>query len=287
MTVATAKPTKKPWVYGSLADDEDIVNILFYGEGGTGKTTALAGLARLGKVIYIEAESGLKKGPLTRFGIPIERLQLVRDTAGQKQITFNKLAALCDRLRLELADDPQAIAGVVWDSVTEIQKKLLRQVMDKRIERFAERGQEVEQHKNVIEDYGINTEQMRDLVRMYRDLPCHLGLAGLEVRDEDDDGAVGYRPNLTPKLAADLIGYVDLVCYTQDRTVGGKHFFVGTFKRGGKFTAKDRYGIMPDTLINPSFDRIVKYISGDLTEATDKQQQTWKKAREEAKNKTS
>ncbi len=279
-TDAPREKHKKPaWVYGSLVDDEDLVNIMYYGEPGSGKTSSLASLARLGRIIYIEAESGLKKAPLVRLGIPIKNIQLVRDTASEQQITFGKLEALHDRLRLELARDPAAIVGVVWDSVTEIQKKLLRIVADKRIDRFADKGTEVETHKMVVEDYGINTEQMRDLIRMYRDLPCHFGVAGLEVRDEDDDGAITYRPHLTPKLAADLTGYVDLVCYTTDRMVGGQRYYVGMFKRGGKYQAKDRFGILPEVLVDPWYDRVVAYIKGELTEDDDKKQQAWLTAR--------
>ena len=284
----TTKPAKSAWSYGSLDDDEDIVNILYYGDGGVGKTTALAGLAKLGKVVYIEAESGLKKGPLLKQSIPIKNLQVVRDTATEKQITFSKLAALCNRLRIELGDNPKAIAGVVFDSITEIQAKFLRQIMDKRIDRASDKGMQQEKHKAFVEDYGINTAELRDLIRMYRDLPCHVGLSGLEVRDEDDDGAVVYRPNLTPKLASDLKGYVDLVCYMMPpQTLDGKKYFVGRFNTGGKWQAKDRFGIMPNVLVNPSYDRVVSYISGELTTKNDVEQIAWKAAREAAKTKTS
>lgn len=289
MTTTAEKPkteakAKKPLLtYGVLDDEEDLVNILYYGEPGTGKTTAMASLARLGKVVYIEAESGLKSRALKRFDpkFPTKNIELVQDSVQQSVINFGKLKALCDQLRIDLAEDPNAVAGVIFDSVTEIQKKILRQVMDKRIQRFNERGMEVEAHKNVVEDYGICTEIMRDLIRMYRDLPCHVGFAGLEVRDEDDDGAITYRPNLTPKLAADLTGYVDLVCYTTDRVTGGTRYFLGSFRRGGKYQAKDRFGVMPELLVNPSYDRVVQYINGELTEETDKQQQAWLKAKAE------
>ena len=287
--VKTKKPVKTGWVYGSLENDEDLVNVLFYGDNGIGKTTDLASLAKLGKVVFIEAESGLKRGPLSRLGIPTKNLQLVRDTASEKQITFGKLKALCDQLRIDLADDPNAIAGVIFDSITEIQVKLLRQIMDKRIDRaFDKTGTQQETHKAFIEDYGVNTAELRDLIRMFRDLPCHVGLSATETRDEDDDGAIVYRPNLTPKIASDLKGYVDLVCYVMPpQTFGGKKYYLGKFNPGGKYQAKDRFGIMPNVLCNPTYDRVIAYVSGELTEKTDTQQQEWKTAREEAKSKKS
>ena len=32
----------------------------------------------------------------------------------------------------------------------------------------------------------------------------------------------------------------------------------------GKYQAKERFGVIPPRLINPTFDRIVDYITGDL-----------------------
>ncbi len=145
MTVKTGAKPKTEWNYSSLEDDADIVNIMYYGDAGTGKTTDLARLAKLGPVVYIEAESGLKKAPMRKHGVPVENLRVVQDEE-ELAITFGRLEALCDRLRMQLYDDPKSIAGVVWDSVTEIQKKLLKIIVVKGYEKSQSRGVERDRH---------------------------------------------------------------------------------------------------------------------------------------------
>ena len=71
---ATKKPAatrKKPvppadddFGFVSLDDHPEPVNALYYGREGTGKTTAAAHLANRGRVLYINAEAGLKRQPL-------------------------------------------------------------------------------------------------------------------------------------------------------------------------------------------------------------------------------
>src|SRR5690625_8048708 len=58
------------------------------------------------------------------------------------------------------------------------------------------------------------SKQFRDLLRKYRDLPCHLILTALERRDVDEDtGQVAYGPALSPGVQKEVLGYIDLVLY--------------------------------------------------------------------------
>jgi len=224
------------------------VNALYYGEPGSGKTTSAAGLARVGKVVFVDAESGLKKQPLDALGVPIENIQL------HTQVTFAALEELCRQLRRELAQDPDAYAGVVLDSLSEIQRALIEQDAPGRF-------------RLTQGDYGENTQKLRLLCRHYRDLPCHVAFTTHVRRDEDDDGEVHFGPALTPAVAGDLLGFVDIVCYARAvaRPGADEPDYLGSFRPGRKFIAKDRFGALPPRLLSPTFDRLIAYTAGTYT----------------------
>jgi hypothetical protein len=250
-----------------LSDQDDWVNILSYGEPGTGKTTAQAHMAKLGRVVYINAESGAKRRALAQFDIPLDRIEVF--PAKGQIISFESL----DDLFWELKDDVPV--GVVFDSVTEVHKLLLEQVTAREVEKTRRKqeraGLEPDVDPFFIDRsyYGVMTEQMRQLIRKYRDLPCHTAFTALPRRDQNDKtGEVTYGPALTPALATDLMGYVDLICH---HTIEDG-LYCGTFVAKGIKVAKDRYRCLPPVLVNPTMDRIVAYIREELQAETDPEQ---------------
>lgn len=271
-----------------LSDQEEFINALYYGDGGTGKTTDLAAMANLGPIIYINAEAGLKARPLKKLGVKIENIR-VWPEPGQA-ITFETLEDLHLELLDELVPTPGApkaktekknpVIGVAMDSVTEIYKKLLDREVARAVLKADNAGKERDPYRVELADYGIMTEQMRKLIRRFRDLPCHFAMAALSRREQDDDGAVTYQPAITPALQNDLIGWVDLVCVTSMDQVGEDEQYKGLFRAHSKYRGKDRLGALPKFLIDPTFDRIVGYVNDTLTTDKDPVQIKAKEARE-------
>ncbi|AZS06684.1 Sak4-like ssDNA annealing protein [Streptomyces phage Hiyaa] len=269
----------------SLEDSEEFVNVLYYGEPGSGKTTDAASMAKLGTIVYIDAEAGLKRQPMQRLKIPTTRiLQYKVETFDDLQSLYWQLKAKIEKQREEreaaeaagtpLSEEELAkhIIGVVFDSMTEIQKKLLEGITNARFEKSkaqAERAGMVNQDDPFATDrdeWGKMTEMCRRVTRQFRDLECHTAFVCLDRREVDKEateGGVFYRPALTPAFSTDLMGYVDVVIYTGREEVDDlkdESQFVGTTVATGKYRGKDRYGVLPPAFPNPTFDRVVKFV---------------------------
>lgn len=266
MKAAPAPKAERPKLRtAKLSDVRDFLNILYFGNEGTGKTTALASMANLGRVLYVNAEGGLKKGPLDRMGIKTENIEVWPDPTSGDEISVEGLEEVFWLMKADLQDDPHSWVGSVWDSGGEITRLLLAELTGTRAE---ETQKKLDQGKTVSDmllnrffidqsEWGEMSEQVRFLVRRFRDLPCHFGIATLMRRDKDDDGHVIYGPAVNPALQGDLAGWVDVVCRTTVEDVDGKDVYRGWFRPSGKYRGKDRFNILPRVMVDPATDRII------------------------------
>lgn len=248
-----------------LTDVRETCNVLYYGDGGTGKSTDMAHMAKLGKIWVANAESGFKARALKQFGIPLENIEVFPSEG--EVLSYDSLEAEWLRIREALNEDPDAYIGTVWDSATEIHQALLGDAAKKGYDKAVRQGKDRDQSFVALEDYGIMTNQMRSLVRRFRDLPCHFAISALAKREQDDDGSVAYIPQVTAKLGVDMVGWVDIVCVTQVQEYedGGDPEYRGLFRPAGKWRGKDRFKMLPKGIVDPTFDRIVAYVDGELT----------------------
>ena len=247
----------------ALVDEEQGLTQLYYGDGGTGKTSHLCHLANLGPIRVINAEKGVKRRALERIGVAVDNIEIF--PVGDEEITYESLEKEWLRMREALHADPGAYIGYVWDSMTQIYNILLENVI-KDNEAWEER---TGKKKDPRQNYGEANDQLRKLSRKAMDLPCHFGASALERRDLDGDGTVTYRPAIPPALMRDCYGWFDLVAHTTIEEVGPHEQYRGLFKPLGKYRGKDREGVMPRTLVSPSFDRVIAYAEGALEAKTD------------------
>ncbi len=252
-------------IFTELADMTDKVNGLWYGKSGSGKTTDLCTLANYGRIVFVNAEGGLKRKPLVNRGIAIDNIQVTTLSDYPAGRRYDALEALFWHLTENVP------YGVVWDSITEIHRILMREQIDRRVAkaRVTGRGSD-DPFFTDLADYNPVTEQLRILLRRFRDLDCHFGISALERRDVDQDTSkVSYGPAISPAIQTDLQGMVDVVIHTE---VGGSPEapeYRGVVIPAGKYEAKDRLDSLPNTMAFPSFERVIDYVEGDLTEETD------------------
>lgn len=260
--------------FAELDETIDYTNTLLYGREGSYKTTSLATLANLpgypphAKLLIINAEGGLKKKPLAKRGIDTSRIQIWPNPKNGERVTRKGLDAVYRKVKADLEKDPESWIGVGFDSITEIHQAVLDGVQRARVQAIINKGAEADEDFVDISDYGTMSKMVRDLLRKFRDLPCHFVVTALERRDIDKDtGKPQYGPAVTPGLQTDLLGYVDFVimCKSADEDGPGR----GLTRANSRYRAKDRFDVLPKVLAEPTLERIIGYLVDDLTEDTD------------------
>jgi hypothetical protein len=250
---------------------QDRLLAMYYSDPGKGKTINLAHMAHLGKVIYIDAEKRLKGSVLKRLEIPVENIDRRID------VSYTMMLDLVDEIDGLLAKGGDAPVGVAWDSVTETSNTFLGTIRDASVARDVAKGKRRDPWSTEIGDYGDLSQQMRIVVRGFRDLDIHLGLSALERRDTDADGEVIVAPELTPGVLKDINGYMDVIAHCRVETVDDQDVYQGLMRPTGRWSAKDSFGIFPRYLVEPTFDRLVAYVNGDLNKDSDPKQAEMRK----------
>jgi hypothetical protein len=179
------------------------------------------------------------------------------------------------------------VAGVAWDTGNDIYARLLNQLVDKGVQKAVTLGGDRDEWDTEIGDYGDVSQQMRRLVRYYHDLQCHFVVAYHSRKEPGPNGTVLVVPHMPEKLRPDVNGYVDIIVHVTTEEVDGEPQFQGQTRPVGVTDAKDRYRMLPRFLANPTADRIIGYLNGELTVATDPDQQAViarKRAAQEARS---
>jgi hypothetical protein len=285
--VIKPKPTPKitSQLSGTLSDEEDYFSVLYWGPYGTGKTIDVLSMAKLvpaGKILLINAEAGGKARAVRQFGIDPD--QIVSWPPRGQEVTLSGLRAVFYEVAGDLQRDPAAWLGGVWDSVTEIHDNLLEQVVAADVAKKqaildaagAKRSGNVEArdpYDYEADDYQIMQAQFKSVWRQFRYLPWHFACTALVRRDEDKKTKkVTYGPAVSPKLQNVIGGGPDVVIRTITvETPQGPVWYGRTFATPDE-PAKDRFGVLPRELVNPTFDRVAAYVRGELTEADDPDQ---------------
>jgi hypothetical protein len=249
----------------ALQDTKEPTRGLYYGDGGTGKTTAAAAMANLGKVVIINAEQGVKSKPLRNRGIDVANIEVYPDPDDpEEKLSYEGLLGFWKQVREELHEDPNAYAGFVFDSVSEIAKIFLDDLLVIAVDKANRAGRERNPFAADQDNYRERNEQVRALIRKFRDLPAHFAVTALQRRDQDDDGTVTYQPGVSPGLQNDIIGYMDFVCVTSVALVDNEEEYRGLFRAFNRSRGKDRLDSVPRWLVDPTFDRVVAYVEEEL-----------------------
>lgn len=234
-----------------VQERSSFLNILIYGDSGTGKTT-LAGSAdqvpSMRPVLFIDIEGGTES---LRHTYPDVETVRVR-TWKEMQEVYNVLHEGSHEYRT-----------IVLDSLTEIQKFNMYNIMTD----LAQKRPDLDPDVPGMREWGKNLEQIRRMVRGFRDLEMNTIFTALVKEDKNQKtGIVTQKPSLSGKMADEVAAFLDVVVYYYVKQIGDGSD--AEFKRllltqkTDSQVAKDRTGKLPMVLEAPTMSAIHDLMQG-------------------------
>lgn len=232
-----------------VAEREPYINMIVFGNPGVGKTLLCGSsheIEEMAPVLLIDIEGGSFSLREKYADIDVVRLHTWEDV---------------QKLYSDLYDDMHGYKTIIVDSLTEVQKFSMGQIMRQLIQEDPSRDPDIPG----MREWGKNIEQIRRFVRAFRDLPCNTLFTALVREDRNPrTGMVTKLPSLSGKLAAEVAGFVDIVLFMYVKAVDEiPDARLLLAKQTEDTVAKDRSNKLPMVLgPNPSMRDIHKHIFG-------------------------
>ncbi len=219
------------------------INFLCFGEPGVGKTTLLG-----------TAEDSKETSPMLLIDVEGGVVTL-RKRKNLDVVSVRTMGQIVD-IHRELHNDPGYYKTVAIDSLTELQKLDMREIMREASGRNPNQDEDVPS----MREWGKSGERIRRIVRAYRDLPMNTLFTAHAIIDKDANNATTYAPSLPGKLRAELPGFLDIVGYMYTFVEDGETTRRVQFAKTKNVVAKDRTDALGDFLDNTSIPEIWKLI---------------------------
>jgi hypothetical protein len=218
-----------------------LVNMLVYGQSGIGKTQLCGSsdaVPEMRRVLLVDVEGGT----LT-----------LRDTYPDVETIRVKSWTDMQKVYDELYTGRHEFSTIVIDSLTEVQKMSMDNVMRKLVEEHEERDADVPG----LREWNINLEQTRKFVRAFRDLPVNTIFTALEKTEKNNrTGNIRRKPSLSGKLADEVAGFLDIVVYYFAKEVEGENRRVLLCGQTEDTVAKDRSNNLDLSILEPTMSII-------------------------------
>lgn len=231
---------------------ETALKMLVYGPPGAGKTVLAASAAdvpEMSPVLHVDVEGGTRS--IRDRQVDVLRIK-----------TFDELAQLLKVLQT----GQHNYRTVVIDSLTEVQKLNMYEIMRKVVAQDPSRDPDIP----ALRDYGKNSEQIRRLIRGYRDLAnTHVIFTALASETKDEKtGVIRVFPALSGKLASEVPGFLDVVVYLSVAEQDGGEIRVLVTDMTSRILAKHRTPLsgvrLPKFLKNPTMRQIYRVVCQQL-----------------------
>ena len=150
---------------------------------------------------------------------------------------------------------PKIYNTVILDSLTEIQKYCMYQLMGVDIE---EAQIDIEPDSPEWKEWGKSAEMIRLLVRKFRDLPMHVIFVCSRKEDQDEVKRRIFTPNMPGKLANEVQGFIDHVGYlSTDINEARQLIRFLAFQPGKTYQAKNRFSDFNEIgILEPTMQKI-------------------------------
>lgn len=231
----------------SVVEETEFFNLLIYGESSVGKTT-LAGSAievpEMRPVIFLDIEGGTIS--LRDVYPEVEKVRID---------SWDDLVSVYT----DLKSNPSKYKTVVLDSVTELEEFGMEEIMFRAVNKALSEGDERDPDLPQIGEHGKSSARMRKVIRRFRDLPMNTIFTALERVDVDKKGRRTIKPRLSPKLASQVSGFLDVVLYMYKKDYEEEIKRVVLSDATDEVIAKDRTNRIPQTILDPTMSVIYGY----------------------------
>lgn len=229
----------------SLHEYDESINMLIYGDSGVGKTV-FGGTAE--NALMLGLESGLisaKRQGSKAKAWPVETWQDVEDCF------------------LFLRDTNHNFKWLIVDSLTDMQEKLLRHILDRAMEDKKDRDPDIP----AIQDHQKWQNMLKRFVNSFNNLPINVCYTALEMRRENEEAEDLILPLLLGKdyeISQSICGKMHVVGRMAAQVIGSGDD--RTKKRRVQFEhippyfAKDRYDCLPRYMMSPTIPKIQELI---------------------------
>lgn len=216
----------------TVADTATNVTMIIYGDSGVGKTRLCGSVSEVSAMmpaIVLDIEGGM-----------LSLKQKYPDLSVIRIDNFKKLQRAYDGL----FTGKHPFKTVIIDSITETQKFGMYDIMERAVKKDSDRDPDLPG----IGEWGKSSEQMRRLIRAFRDLPMNTIFTALRQDSKNKFGHTTTQPDLPGKLAGQVPALVDEVLYMYVKAVAGSYKRLLLGQRTEEIVAKDRSDNLPAVL---------------------------------------
>ena len=223
------------------------LNLMIYGDSGIGKTV-LAGssdaVIEMSPTLFVDVEGGTESLRSRYPNVEVVRVK-----------NWEEMQTVYD----ELHAGRHAYKTVVLDSLTEIMKFSMYQIMEDLVDRKEEADPDVPG----MREWGKNIEQIRRFVRAFRDLPMNAIFTALAKDDKNPrTGKSKTLPSLAGKVAQEVPAFLDVVLYYYIKRVDDEEKRLLLSTPTETVIAKDRTSRLPAVIEDPTMEKIYYHILG-------------------------
>lgn len=248
----------------SLDEDDEYVNLLVYGKPGVGKTV-FAGSAD--RVLFLAPEDD---GTISakRQGSKADKVPIK---------CWNDIAEAYDEIVTDMDKIKKKYDWIAVDSITHMQRLLMRQILDDAVAENAARDPDVP----ALQDWQVYYNKFSRFVESFNALPINVLWTGLVRSEQDTEKNDFLVPDIQGKgyqIALAIASFMTSYGYMETRKVpkkkdgevvrgeDGKPLLrtvrLITWEDTGKITGKDRTDVLAPRTINKSLQQITDMIEG-------------------------
>ena len=229
--------------------------MMIYGSSGSGKTM-LAGSAdavpELRKVLFLDVEGGT----YTLRNSDYSNVDVLRITE------WKEIEDVYNILYLGQHD----YKTIIIDSLTELQKVSMEAILAD-----TSAGVSLSSEIPQLREWNINIEQVRKVVRKFRDLPVNTIFTALVNQEKNPlKGYTTNKPLLSGKVKDEVAAFLDIVAFYNVKEVDGRSVRVLQTTATETTVAKDRSSKLPAVMEDPTMTKIYEYLNAkeELSESS-------------------